>query len=224
MDAIRVIVVDDHAVVREGTCRLLEQDPALTVVGQAGNGRQALMLIQLEQPDVVLLDLALPDMSGIEVARRIHDVTLDAKIVVLSAYDDEDYVYAAMEVGVAAYLLKTVPGSEVIRTIHAVTQGQVILHPEVAAKLRQSLRHPAANVPMSRLTQREMEVLRLAARGLPNKAIARELFVSVRTVEGHFSHIFAKLGVSSRTEAVLYGVAHHWFAVTASSLNAECKP
>lgn len=214
MERIRIVVVDDHAVVREGTCRLLEQDPRLHVVAEAESGRDALRLVQEHHPDVLLLDLALPDLSGIEVARQVACTAPSTRVVVLSAYDDDDYVLAALEIGVAAYLLKTVPARDVIAAVLSVVEGQVILHPTVAAKLRQSLRKQEATLPAPELTEREMDVLRLAAQGAHNKEIASRLRISIRTVEGHFSHILAKLAVTSRTEAVVYGMVHGWFTGT----------
>ncbi|HET9016051.1 MAG TPA: response regulator transcription factor [Thermomicrobiaceae bacterium] len=205
---LRVLIVDDHAVVREGTRQLLAQDPCLLVVGEAGRGDEAVRLAATLRPDVVLLDLALPDRSGIEVARAIRGIAPDTLVVILSAYDDDDYVLAAMEVGASGYLLKTVRGREVIDAIHAVAEGHMVLHPTVAGKLRRLPRHGAE---VAALSTREHEILRLATAGLHNKEIARELGISTRTVEAHLSHILTKLGVSSRTEAVLYGVSHHWF-------------
>lgn len=211
VSGIRVLIVDDHAVVREGSRQLLEQDEQLEVVGEAGTGEEAIRLASRLAPDVVLMDLALPDMTGVEAARHIRERAPDIKVVVLSAYDDQDYVVAAMDVGAAAYLLKTVRGKDVVDAIHAVQQGQVILHPAVAAKLRRSMRQSEDVEPL--LSPREMEILRLAAKGLHNKDIAQELSISVRTVEGHLSHILTKLDVTSRTEAVVYGAARHWFAL-----------
>ncbi len=207
-----MLIVDDHAVVREGSRQLLEQDDLLDVVGEAGNGADAVRSAGTLYPDVVLMDLALPDMTGVEAARRIRDISPETKIVVLSAYDDQDYVVAAMEVGAAAYLLKTVRGKEVIDAIHAVQQGQVILHPSVAEKLRRSMRKTDSDEPV--LSPREMQILRLAAEGLHNRDIANSLSISVRTVEGHLSHILMKLDVTSRTEAVVYGAVRHWFTLT----------
>ncbi len=207
-----MLIVDDHAVVREGSRQLLEQDDLLDVVGEAGSGADAVRSAGVLYPDVVLMDLALPDMTGVEAARRIRDISPETKIVVLSAYDDQDYVVAAMDVGAAAYLLKTVRGKEVIDAIHAVQQGQVILHPSVAEKLRRSMRKTDSDEPV--LSPREMQILRLAAEGRHNRDIANSLSISVRTVEGHLSHILMKLDVTSRTEAVVYGAARHWFTLT----------
>ena len=206
-----MLIVDDHAVVREGSRQLLEQDDQLEVVGEAGTGEEAVRLAARLDPDVVLLDLALPDITGVEAARQMRERSPEVKIVVLSAYDDQDYVVAAMDVGAAAYLLKTVRGRDVIDAIHAVQQGQVILHPAVAAKLRRSMRQSDDAEPS--LSPREMEILRLAAKGLHNRDIAETLSISVRTVEGHLSHILTKLNVTSRTEAVVYGAARHWFSL-----------
>jgi two-component system, NarL family, response regulator LiaR len=206
---IRVLVVEDHAVVREGTRQLIERDERIEMAGEAESGAQAIRLAEDLQPDVILLDLALGDMTGIDVARHVATVAPDSKIIILSAYDDRDYVMAAMEIGVSAYLLKTVRAHEIIDAIHAVVEGQVILHPNVAAQLRRSLtsRDTDQQTPLS---ARELEVLRLAARGYSNQRIADELSISVRTVESHVSHILSKMDVESRTEAVVYGMAQGW--------------
>lgn len=211
-DAIRVLIVEDHAIVREGTRELVSRDDAIEVVGEAETASDALDLAARLRPDVVILDLALPDMNGIEVLSGMDQAAPEAKVLVLSAYDDADYVVAAMEAGAAGYLLKTVRGREVVEAIHAIRRGEVILQAEVADQLRSSLRH-AESDPRADLSAREIEVLRLAAGGLRNKDIADEMQISVRTVEGHFSHILTKLGVSSRTEAVVFGVAHGWFTL-----------
>lgn len=202
----RVLIVEDHAVVREGTREILQRDPTVAVVGEAGTAREAITLVGRLHPDVVLLDLALPDQSGIEAVPRILEAAPGTKVLVLSAYDDEDYVVAAIEAGATGYLLKTVRAKEVVEAIQAVRAGRVTLHPAVAEKLRRSLRREAPA-----LSAREMEILGLAARGLRNKEIARRMHLSVRTVEGHISSILRKLGVGSRTEAVVYAAAHRWF-------------
>lgn len=210
MTTTRILVVDDHAVVREGTRELLERDPTLEVVGEAGTAAEAAHLAAALRPEVVLLDLALPDHSGLGVITKVLEACPEAKILVLSAYDDDDYVMAAMEAGAVGYLLKTMRARQVVEAIHAARECEVVLHPVVAEKLRRSPRYQGGTRPV--LSAREMEVLRLAARGLRNKEIARIAHLSVRTVEGHLSHILTKLGVASRTEAVVYGVAHDWFA------------
>jgi DNA-binding NarL/FixJ family response regulator len=211
---LRVLIAEDHAVVREGTRKVLERDELIETVGEAEDGRQAVALAAELQPDVVLLDLRLPHMSGIEAIPEIRRVSPTTKILVLSAYDEDDYVFAALEAGAGGYLLKTAHASEVIDAIHAASRGDIVLHPLVAAKLMRARTSPTRLVDHSEsLTDREIEILRLAARGLRNKDIARELSLSTRTVEGHFSHLFAKLGVSSRTEAIVFGAAHHWYTL-----------
>jgi DNA-binding NarL/FixJ family response regulator len=210
MDTTGVLVVDDHEVVREGTKGILERDPTLEVVGEAETASEAVGLAGRLHPDVVLLDLALPDRNGLTALGEILAAWPDVKVLVLSAYDDDDYVLAAMQAGAAGYLLKTMRAKQVLEAIHAAREGEVVLHPAVAEKLRRSL-HPGAGAGgQSVLSPRETEILRLAARGLHNKEIARMLHLSVRTVEGHLSHILTKLGVGSRTGAVVYGAAHNW--------------
>ncbi len=212
---IRVVIAEDHAVVREGTREILERDSRLQAVGEAEDGQQAVDLAAELKPDVMVLDLRLPVISGIEAARRIRLVSPETKIMVLSAYDDDDYVLAAMQAGVAGYLLKTAHGNEVVTAIHAIARGEVVLHSKIAAKLIRSRieAQPVVEREDEPLTEREMDILRLAATGLRNKDIARNLKLSPRTVEGHLSHIFTKLGVSSRTEAIIFGASHHWYSL-----------
>lgn len=214
--AIRILIVDDHAVVREGTRQLLEHDADLAVVGEVGSGAEALLLAEQLQPDLVLLDLALPDLNGIEVARRLSSVAPNAKAMVLSAYTNETYVRTALEAGAVAYLPKTVRGQEVIAAVHAVNAGQVVLYPTVAATLRHALRRGGPG--LQDLSAREREILQLAARGYANKEIAEVLSLSVRTVESHLSHVLEKLGVASRAEAVAYGASQGWITFDATGV------
>ncbi len=209
---LRVLIAEDHAVVREGTRDILERDPEIAVVGEAEDGFQAVRLASELQPDVLVLDLHLPGIGGIEVARRLKTISPQTKILVLSAYDDDDYVFAAMDAGAAGYLLKTAHGSEVTSAIHTVARGEIILQSSIAGKFLAAHGRGRDNVSaVEPLTEREIEILRLAAQGLRNKEIAQELRLSRRTVEGHLGNIFAKLGVSSRTEAVIHGASHGWF-------------
>lgn len=211
---LRVLIAEDHAVVREGTRQVLERDPMIETVAEAEDGRQAVALATELQPDVVLLDLRLPHLSGIEAIGQIKKGSPASKILILSAFDDDDYVFAALEAGAGGYLLKTAHASEVIDAIHAVSRGDIVLHPAIAAKLvRARISGTRYEDSVESLSDREIEILRLAARGLHNKDIARELSLSTRTVEGHLSHLFAKLGVSSRTEAIVFGVSHHWLSL-----------
>jgi DNA-binding NarL/FixJ family response regulator len=207
-DAARVVIVDDHELLRTGTRRILEEAGGFDVVGEAGDGPAALGLVDELDPDVVLVDIRLPSTNGIDLARRIVEGHPDATVVVLSAYDDEDYVRAALAVGASAYLLKTTPGADLVRAIRDARRGTVVLDPGVARD-----RPPdgpdgtVGGTASGALTARERQVVLLVARGLANKAIARQLGISTRTVEAHLNHAFEKLGASSRTELVTVAVA-----------------
>ncbi|MDO8671601.1 MAG: response regulator transcription factor [Dehalococcoidia bacterium] len=212
-DTISVVIVEDHAVVREGTRRILDCESDISVIGEAGDGLEALAIAERLKPDVILLDIRIPLLGGIEVAKRLSVLTPHTKVMILSAYDDDDYVLAAMEAGTVAYLPKTVRAAEVVDAVRSVARGETVLHPSIARKIARFWRRGAAQPPKSSevsLTPREMDVLRLVAKGLHNREIAEALTVAVRTVEGHIASIFAKLGVDSRTEAVVYGLGRHW--------------
>jgi DNA-binding NarL/FixJ family response regulator len=211
---IRVVIAEDHAVVREGTHQIVASDSRIDVVGEAEDGQTALDLVEQLEPDVLVLDLHLPTVTGIEVARRLQAADSPTRVLVLSAYDDDDYVFAAMEAGARGYLLKTAHGEEVIDAIHAISAGDVVLQGIIASKIVRG--RSGGQQPMSAelgLTERELEILRLAAIGLRNKEIADRLFLSLRTVEGHLSHVFNKLGVASRTEAIMQAAAKGWLVL-----------
>jgi DNA-binding NarL/FixJ family response regulator len=210
MEEITILVADDHTLMREGTRQLLQHERDLRVVGEAENGEQAVVLAGQLLPDVVLLDMRLPVLNGIEATKRIVEANPSVRVLIVSAYDDEDYVMASLQAGASGYLLKTVPARELIDAIHSVHHGNTVLQSSVSRKLGQRLTSGGARAAhASSLTVRELEVLRLIARGLPNKQIAAELGISLRTVEGHLNNIFGKLGVASRTEAILHGVQQH---------------
>lgn len=205
---IRTVVADDHALIREGTRQILEREPDIEVVAEAGTGEDALALIVEHAPDVALLDLRLPDISGIEVARRVKDHGLKTQVVLLSAFDDEEYVMEALGAGAVGYLVKTMPGQELAGWLRQAAAGEIALDPQLAGRLAQFMGRAGSRTDEPVFSDRELVVIRLLAQGLPNKQIARRLGISPRTVEGHLSHIFGKLGVGSRTEAVLYAINH----------------
>jgi DNA-binding NarL/FixJ family response regulator len=202
---IRVVIVEDHTLLREGTRHILEQSRDIEVVGEAGRGDEAVELIERLVPDVVLLDMRLPGMNGIEVARAVTGKHKEIRVLLLSAYDDEEYVAEALNAGASGYMLKTTPGAKLVEAVRAVHSGATVLQDELSHKLAMRAMHPGASGP--RLSERELEVLRLTARGMSSKEIAASLQISQRTVEGHLNNIYAKLGVNSRTEAVVHAAA-----------------
>ncbi|MDA8296431.1 MAG: response regulator transcription factor [Actinomycetota bacterium] len=206
--AITVAIVDDHALFREGTVYVLEGEEGVEVVGEAGTGEDALELLERLRPDVAIVDINLPGMSGLQVARTLADAGSPVRVLIVSAYDDYAYVTEALEVGVAGYLLKTASGRELVDAVRAVADGVFVLDRAVSSRLARRNRVGAAT-SSDQLTPREVDVLALLAQGLSNKQIAQRLVLGLRTVESHVSNVLAKLGVTSRTEAVLYALEHH---------------
>lgn len=213
-ETIRVMLADDHVLVREGTRRLLEAEPDIQVIAEAGDGISAVEQAVASQPDVLIIDVAMPGMTGIEATRLIKQQLPKVAVLALTAYDDDQYVLALLNAGAAGFLLKDVRGQELVTAVRSVYRGEAVLQPAIAVRaLRQAVSHRSPTVSMPPLSDREMEVLREAARGLPNKDIARRLNLSVRTIHTHLGNIFAKLGVGSRTEAVLLALRRSWIAL-----------
>lgn len=202
-DRVTVLLAEDHAVVREGTREMLDRDPDILVVGEAADGLEAVTLAAQLRPTLVLLDLGLPVLNGVDVTRKIRAMPDPPVVLVLSAYDDTDYVRAALDAGAGGYLPKTAHAKDVIAAIHAVARGEIVLDPAIARRL---LARPVVR-PDGSLTDRERLVLERVASGARTKEIAAGLGLSVRTIEGLLTSIFGKLGVASRTEAVARATA-----------------
>ena len=211
MEKIRVIIAEDHTFVREATRQLLEQEPDIEIVGEATDGAEAVALVERLNPDVAIVDISMPVMSGMEATERIKAVRPGTAVLILTQYDDDQYVFALLAAGAAGYLLKDIPSAEIVRAVRSVHAGEPVLHPAIVKKVMarfaaQAQQQQPARPEADLLTDREREVLRLAACGMSNARIAERLFVSLRTVQVHLTNIFNKLGVGSRTEAVIVGL------------------
>jgi DNA-binding NarL/FixJ family response regulator len=214
-DPIRVLIADDHALFRRGLEMVLQGEAGLDLVGQASDGQEAVELAGEVVPDVVLMDIRMPKITGIEAARQMKEVAPSAKIVMLTISDEEEDLFEAIRAGASGYLLKDIPLDELADSVRAVHGGQSLINPSMAGKLltefatlarRDSEDEPAKHAPAPKLTDREMEVLRLVARGLNNRDIAKELFISENTVKNHVRNILEKLQIHSRMEAVMIAV------------------
>jgi DNA-binding NarL/FixJ family response regulator len=213
---IRVVLADDHAVVRKGIREFLESEDDIQVVAEAADGAAAVVVVAKHQPDVAVLDIQMPAMTGIEATRRIKAEHPSVRVLVLTAYDDDPYIFALLQAGASGYVLKTADSSELVHAVRAVHRGESALDPAVAQKVVQQLtsgRPLGAQSSAEALTEREVEVLRLAARGLTNKAIGQDLGISDRTVQGHLANIYGKLNVGSRTEAVTEALRQGWLTI-----------
>lgn len=204
---IRVFLADDHPIVRRGICDLLETEPGIEIVGQATNGREAVEGAEALEPDVILMDLVMPIMDGIQAIRQIKAKRPQSRILVLTSFATDDKVFPAIKAGALGYLIKDTGPDDLLRAIRQVHQGQASLHPTIAQKVLTEISAPSQAPPSSEpLTNREMEVLQLIAHGLSNQEIAETLVISVATVYTHVSNILSKLHLASRTQAALYAL------------------
>ena len=205
-----ILIADDHAMLREGMRNLLEQEKDFDLVGEATDGEEAVKIAKELKPDIVIMDIVMPKLNGVEATKQIKQVSPATSILILTAYSDIRYIIGLLEVGACGYLLKNSPGKDVVKAIRAVHSGESVLDPEVTRKLVQRV----ANLSKSeeqreaggQLTTREMEILNWASRGLSNKEMSEKLFISLRTVKAHMTNIFNKLGCSSRTDAIIKGL------------------
>lgn len=215
-EQISVILADDHAVVRQGIRRFLEEDEAIEVVAEASDGAEAVRLVEQHRPDVAVLDIRMPRVTGVEAARRIKSSFPEVRVLVLTAYDDDPYVFALLEAGADGYVLKTASAGELVSAVRTVHRGESALSPEIATKVvRQAARGKprGAADQVEALTPREIEVLRLVAKGMTNREVGRELDISHRTVQGHLASIYGKLDANSRTEAVTEALKRGWIVI-----------
>ena len=213
---IRVILADDHAVVRKGIREFLEEEGDIVVVAEAADGEQAVALVAEHQPDVAVLDIHMPGVSGIDATRRIKAGYPGVRVLILTAYDDDPYVFALLQAGASGYILKTADSGDLVEAVRAVNRGDSALDPAVLKKVVDQLttgRPLGAGATVEALTGREIEVLRLAAEGQTNKAIGQALGISDRTVQGHLANIYGKLNVGSRTEAVTEALKQGWIVI-----------
>ena len=218
---IKVILADDHHIVRAGIRQLLESAKDIQVIAEAGDGEEAQALIQQHKPDVAVLDIQMPKTSGIEVTRWVRSHLPEVGVLILTAYDDEPYVMAVLQAGANGYVLKTAKTEDLIQAVHDVYEGKSALDPSVMQKFMTNLFKRTEKSSVEPLTERELDVLRLAAKGFTNKSIGVQLSISDRTVQGHLAHIFAKLQATSRTEAVMRGVSLGWISQSSGKISEE---
>jgi two-component system, NarL family, response regulator LiaR len=213
---VRVVLADDHAVVRKGIREFLEEAPEIAVVAEAGDGAEALRLVAEHRPDVAVLDIQMPRVTGIEATRQIKAAFPDVRVLILTAYEDDPYVFALLRAGADGYLLKSADPDELVRAVKATAAGGKVLDPTVAGRVVAQMtsgKPAAASEQVEPLSERELDVLRLAGLGLTNKAIGLELGISDRTVQGHLASVYGKLGVASRTEAVTRALKLGWIVL-----------
>jgi DNA-binding NarL/FixJ family response regulator len=213
---IRVLLADDHVLVRQGIRQFLEEAGDIEVIAEASDGAEAIRLIDEHQPEVAVLDIRMPEMTGVEATRRIKAHSPHVRVLILTAYDDDPYVFALLQAGADGYVLKTASADELVRAVRTVYEGHSALSPEITGKVVRQMtggRPSGAADQVESLTDRELDVLRLAAQGKTNRAIGSELGISHRTVQGHLASIYGKLGVNSRTEAVTEALRRGWIVI-----------
>jgi NarL family two-component system response regulator LiaR len=205
-ESISVLLVDDHSMVREGIRAFLVTQPDLTVVGEAGSGEEAIKLAQQHVPDVILMDLIMPQMDGVEATRRVKQVSPRSQVVVLTSYHEDEHIFPALKAGALSYILKDISAEELASAVRKAAAGEAVLHPRVAARVIRELQGKRADAlnPFTELSDRELEVLKLIADGMSNAGIAAQLFLSEKTVKGHVSNILSKLHLVDRTQAAVY--------------------
>ena len=205
-ESISVLLVDDHSMVREGVRAFLVTQPDITVVGEAGSGEEAIRLAEQHVPDVVLMDLIMPEMDGVEATRRVKQVSPRSQVVVLTSYHEDEHIFPALKAGALSYVLKDLSAQELAAAVRKAAVGEAVLHPRVAARVIKELQGKRADAlnPFTELSERELEVLKLIADGMSNADIASKLFLSEKTVKGHVSNILSKLHLVDRTQAAVY--------------------
>ncbi|NNJ10150.1 response regulator transcription factor [Chloroflexales bacterium ZM16-3] len=207
MEAITVMLIDDHRVVRQGLRDFLELQDDIEVVGEASSGTEGVQLARDLLPDVVLMDLVMPGIDGVETTRQVKTVSPSSKVIVLTSFSDDNKVFPAIKAGAISYLLKDISPEELAHAIRAAQRNEAVLHPEVAAKLMQEFSSPRSDSPpVDQLTPREMDVLRLVAKGMSNKEIADTLIISEKTTKTHISNILSKLHLADRTQVAIYAL------------------
>jgi DNA-binding NarL/FixJ family response regulator len=206
----RILIADDHAMLREGMRELLEQEKDFDLVGEAADGEEAVKQAGELKPDIVIMDIVMPKLNGVEATKQIKQVSPATAILILTAYSDIRYIIGLLEVGACGYLLKNSPGKDVVKAVREIRAGESVLDPEVTRKLVQRLASLSKTQDerevTGQLTSRETEILKWASRGLSNKEMSEKLFISLRTVKAHMTNIFNKLGCSSRTDAIIKGL------------------
>ncbi|MCJ7549791.1 MAG: response regulator transcription factor [Anaerolineae bacterium] len=213
---INVVLADDHILVRQGIRQFLEETGDIEVKGEAGDGAEAVQLVQQLSPDVVVMDINMPKVTGVEATRRIKQHFPETKVLILTAYDDAPYIRALLHAGADGYILKTAPAEELVKAVRNVYQGLAALSPAVATQVVYEMTHqhsPGTAGQAEALTEREIDVLRLAAKGMTNREIGQQLHISHRTVQGHLANTYEKLDANSRTEAVTVAIRRGWIVV-----------